>query len=510
MDKWRQARWPEPLVHEIGTPETGFVVPFSHEDEELERLVGRPEERLRGMLREELKLPGLTEVEAARHFTRLAEMSYGVDNGPVPLGSCTMKFNPKVSEQLVRDERLRWLHPLQDEGTVQGLLKMLKLLETWLAELTGMDRCSLQTPAGAAGELAGALMIKKYHIDRGEKRDEMLIPDSAHGTNPASAAMAGFRVVKIPTAEDGTVDLKALKAAVGPRTAGIMLTNPNTLGIFEHSILEIADTVHAAGGLLYYDGANLNGIMGITRPGDMGFDIVHLNIHKTFAAPHGGGGPGAGVVCAKGTLVDYLPRPLLEEREGRLYWDYSCERCIGRVRAFYGNIVPLLKGFLYIASMGPWGLREAALQSTLNTNYFLALMRKVEGYELPYGRQPRKHEAVLSAKPLARETGVTAGDVAKALLDRGLHAPTIYFPLIVEEALMIEFTESESKRSIEAYAQALKEIAEAAKRSPEEVKAAPRNTAVARIDDVYANHPRTVTPTYRVYERRIRGERLVL
>ncbi len=510
--EWRQARWPEPVILEYPDTGRGVLVPYAHEAAELERLVGRPEDRLAGLLREELRIPDLSEVDVVRHFVRLSQMSYGVDVGPVPLGSCTMKYNPKINELLASDVRLSMLHPYQDEETVQGLLEMLYKLERWLAELTGMDRCSLQPPAGAAGELAGALMIAKYHRDRGQaQRDEMLVPDSAHGTNPASAAMAGFKVVKIPTSERGTVDLEALRAAVGPRTAGLMLTNPNTLGVFEDRILEIADVVHSAGGLLYYDGANLNGIMGIVRPGDMGFDIVHLNIHKTFSAPHGGGGPGAGVVCAKGELVDYLPRPLIEYDGRRYYWDYRCERCIGRVRAFYGNVIPLIKAYLYIAALGPEGLREAAVQSVINTNYFIALMRGVRGYELPYDpERPRKHELVISAEPLARETGVRAEDVAKALLDRGLHAPTIYFPLIVEEALMIEFTESEPRHVIEAYARALKEIAETAYTKPEEVRRAPQRTAVTRLDAVYANHPRTVTPSHRVFRRRAEGERLTL
>lgn len=506
---WRQAKWSEPLIYDLGSYDnTWFVHPYSDEDEKLERLVGAPEERLGRMLRREApRVPGLSEVEVVRHFTRLSQMSYGVDTGPVPLGSCTMKYNPKISEELARDPRIRYLHPYQDEETVQGLLEILYLLERWLAELTGMDRCSFQPPAGAAGELTGALMIRKYFTDRGEERDEMLIPDSAHGTNPASAAMAGFRVVRIPTSEHGTLDMEALEAALSERTAGIMLTNPNTLGLFEDRILEVAEKLHSRGALLYYDGANLNGIMGIVRPGDMGFDIVHLNVHKTFSAPHGGGGPGAGVVCARGELVDYLPRPLIARKNGRYYWDYECKRCIGRVRMFYGNILPLVKTFIYIAMLGGEGLRETAIQSVINTNYFIALMRGVRGYELPYDPdRPRKHELVLSAKPLKRDTGVTAEDVAKALLDRGLHAPTMYFPLIVDEALMIEFTESEPRRSIEEYARALREIVEEAYRDPEAVKRAPRNTAVGRLDNVYANHPRSVTPSHRVLRRRLAGE----
>jgi glycine dehydrogenase subunit 2 len=508
---WRQARWREPVILDYPDTGRGVLVPFGDEIAELEKIVGRPEEALRDFLRDELRIPNLSEIDVVRHFVRLSQMSYGVDVGPVPLGSCTMKYNPKINEILTLNPKLVMLHPYQDEETVQGLLEILYKLERWLTEITGMDRCSFQPPAGAAGELAGALMIAKYHRDRGELRDEMLIPDSAHGTNPASAAMAGFKVVKIPTSEEGTVDVEALRAAVGPRTAGLMLTNPNTLGIFEDKILEIADIVHSAGGLLYYDGANLNGIMGIVRPGDMGFDIVHLNIHKTFSAPHGGGGPGAGVVCAKGELVDYLPRPLIEYDGRRYYWDYRCERCIGRVRAFYGNIVPLIKAYLYIAALGPDGLKEAAIQSVINTNYFIALMRGVRGFKLPYDpERPRKHELVMSAEPLARETGVRAEDVAKALLDRGLHAPTIYFPLIVEEALMIEFTESEPRHVIESYAEALKEIAEQAYRDPESVKKSPQNTSVTRLDSVYANHPRSVTPSHRVYRRRMQGEKLTL
>lgn len=511
---WRQARWSEPLVYELGSPDnSGFIRPYSDEDAELERVLGAtPEEKLGRMLRDRApEIPGLSEIEVVRHFTRLSQMSYGVDVGPVPLGSCTMKYNPKISEDIARDPRIRYLHPYQDPDTVQGLLEMLYLLERWLAELTGMDRCSLQTPAGAAGELAGALMIRKYFMDRGEDRDEMLIPDSAHGTNPASAAMAGFKVVRIPTSENGTVDMEALDAALSEQTAGIMLTNPNTLGIFEDQILEIADKLHSIGALLYYDGANLNGIMGIVRPGDMGFDIIHLNLHKTFGAPHGGGGPGAGVVCARGELVDYLPRPLIAKKGDRYYWDYECKKCIGRIRTFYGNIVPLVKAFIYIAMLGGEGLREAAIQSVINTNYFIALMRGVDGYELPYDpERPRKHELVLSAKPLKQETGVTAEDIAKALLDRGLHAPTIYFPLIVDEALMIEFTESEPRRQIEEYAAALQEIAREARRNPSALKQLPKNTSIGRLDNVYANRPRSVTPTFRVLRRRLQGEQLSL
>ncbi len=511
---WRQAKWHEPLIYELGAPgRVGFLVP--DDAEIVEALGGDRDAILEHLVPEALRrlspppLPEVSEVEVARHYTRLSQMSYGVDNGPVPLGSCTMKYNPKIAEQLTADPRITWLHPLQDEETVQGLLEILYKLERWLAEITGMDRCSLQPPAGASGELTGTLMIRKYHLDRGEdQRVEMLVPDSAHGTNPASAAMAGFRVVRIPTDEGGEVDIEALHTALSDQTAGMMLTNPNTLGVFESRILEISRLVHEAGGIMYYDGANLNGILGIARPGDMGFDIVHINIHKTFAAPHGGGGPGAGPVCAKGEMVDYLPRPLLEYDGEKYYWDHSCDKCIGRVRAFHGNIVPLVKAFIYIASLGPQGLREVAEQAVLNTNYFISLMKGAKGYMLPYDpSKPRKHEVVYSAKPLAQEKGVTAEDVAKNLLDAGLYAPTIYFPLIVEEALMVEFTDTETAENVERYAETLRRIAAM---EPEEARKAPRNTSIGRLDMVKANHPASVTPSYRIYRRRLKGEKLRL
>ncbi len=511
MNEWRQSKWNEPLIYELGkSGRIGYLVPEL--EEEIKNNVRLSEVLPKELLRSSIpELPEVSEVEVLRHYTRLAETSYGVDHGPVPLGSCTMKYNPRIAEELALDERLTMLHPLQDDEDVQGLLEILYELEKWLAEITGMDRCSLQPPAGAAGELVGALMIRKYHELRGENRDEMLIPDNAHGTNPASAAMAGFKVVRLLTDERGNLDLEALKAVVGSRTAGIMLTNPNTLGLFEEHIMEIADIVHGVGGLLYYDGANLNGILGVVRPGDMGFDIVHLNLHKTFGTPHGGGGPGAGPVCAKGELVDLLPRPLIEYDGRKYYLDYKCDKCIGRIRAFNGNIIPLVKAYIYILSLGPQGLREVAEQSVLNTNYFISLMKDVKGYDLPYDpSRPRKHEVVYSAKPLTRDYGITAEDVAKNLLDHGLYAPTIYFPLIVEEALMIEFTDTETKENIEYYAKVLKDIAEKAKEDPSKLREAPVNTSVRRVNAVKANHPKYVTPTYRVLKLRREGKIKVL
>ena len=500
---FRQAVWNEPLLYEISKPgRRGFRPPI---DNDIRRVVGEPGSLIPGKVarRRPPSLPEVSEVEVVRHFTRLSQMNWGVDLGTYPLGSCTMKYNPKVNEDNELLRKLLYVHPEQPEDTVQGLLEVLYKLERWLAEITGMDRGSFQPSAGAHGELVGALMIRAYHEHRGEgRRDEIIVPDSAHGTNPASAAMAGFKVITIPS-KDGRVDLDALEAALSDRTAGMMLTNPNTLGLFEPHILEIARMVHEAGGLLYYDGANLNGIIGYARPGDMGFDIVHLNIHKTFSAPHGGGGPGAGVVLAKGELVKFLPVPLVSYDGEKYYWDYDVPYTIGRVRAYYGNIAPLVKAYAYILALGGEGLKQATELAVVATNYFLKRMEGVEGYELPYAKGvPRKHEAVISAKPLARKTSVTAEDVAKALLDRGMHAPTMYFPLIVEEALMVEFTESEPKEAIDAYVDALREIAKEAFKDPKAVKASPTNTSVGRLDLVKANRPSSYVPSYRVLVKR--------
>jgi len=499
---YRQARWDEPLIFELGGKgRCGFSVPHSGDFEDvrvrLEDVL--PSGALR---RKPPNLPEVSEVEVVRHFTRLSQMNWGVDLGAYPLGSCTMKYNPKVNEDNELVRKLAYVHPEQPEETVQGLLEALYKLERWLAEITGMDRGSFQAAAGAHGELVGALMIRAYHEYKGEERDEMIIPDSAHGTNPASAAMAGFKVITVPS-KDGRVNLEALEAAVSDETAGIMLTNPNTLGLFEYEILDIARIVHEAGGLLYYDGANLNGIMGYARPGDMGFDIVHLNIHKTFSAPHGGSGTGAGVALAKGELVHFLPTPLIAFDGEKYYWDYDIPHSIGRVRVYYGNIIPLVKAYAYILALGGEGLKEVTTQAVVATNYFISKLKGVKGYEIPYAEGvPRKHEVVVSAKPLARDTGVTAEDVAKALLDRGLHAPTMYFPLIVNEALMIEFTETEPKESIDAYASALAEISSKAYENPEEVKLAPKNTSVGRLDLVKANRLSTFIPSYRYLKRR--------
>lgn len=464
----------------------------------------------RNMRRDKLTLPNVSEVEVVRHYIRLSQMSWGVDLGTYPLGSCTMKYNPKYFERNVLLEKIESVHPLQPVETVQGILKLLYELEKWLAEITGMKKGSFQPAAGAHGELTGALMIRKYHIDKGERfRDEIIIPDSAHGTNPASASMAGFKVITVPTGESGTIDLDALQEALSRRTAGIMLTNPNTLGIFEKDIVEVAKMIHDEGGLLYYDGANLNGIMGVARPGDMGFDIVHLNMHKTFAAPHGGGGPGACVVLAKGELVDYLPVPLVAYDGKRYYWDYNVPKTIGKVRAFYGNIAQLVRAYLYLLSLGYDGIKEVTYHSVLITNYFVSLLKPLRGIEVSYSRNRlRKHEVVISVKKLEEETGVSATDVAKALMDKGVHAPTVYFPLIVKEALMIEFTETESVDDVERYARYLREIIKAAYKNPEQVKSSPTNLSIKRLDEVKANSLKEFVSSYRLLVKRTANRRL--
>ena len=438
---YRQARWEEPIIFELGGQgRTGYLVPDV--EDEIKRYVGEikvPEKILR---KDPPRLPELSEVEVARHFIRLTQMSYGVDSGPIPLGSCTMKYNPKMMLKYLSDPRVALLHPLQDEETVQGLLEAMYYLQRWLANIVGMDVCTLHPAAGAQGELTGALIIRRYHDLKGnDLKDEIIVPDSAHGTNPASASMAGFKVIEISTAEDGNVDIEALESAVSERTAGLMITNPSTLGLFEERIVDVAKKIHEVDGLLYYDGANLNGIMGYARPGDMGFDIAHINIHKTFSSPHGGGGPGAGPVCVKDREVkdgvrlrDIIPGPIVvKDRNGNFRVEMP-KHSPGRLRAFFGNVGPLLWGFLYILALGPQGLKEVTELAVLNTNYFIKLLERegVKGYELRYGpKRFRKHEVVLSAEPLKAETGVTAEDVAKGLLDRGFYAPTIYFLKLV-------------------------------------------------------------------------------
>lgn len=427
--------------------------------------------------------PSLSELEVVRHFTNLSRLNYGIDNNIYPLGSCSMKYNPKINESLAEMEEFLDIHPYMDEEYVQGALKIIYELERFLCEITGMDGFTLQPSAGAHGELTGLLIAKAYFKDRKEDKDLVIVPDSAHGTNPASAVMAGFKVVEVKSDERGLVSPSAIKPFLNDRIALIMLTNPNTLGLFEEDIDEIAHLVHDAGGLLYYDGANLNGIVGITRPGDMGFDIVHLNLHKTFSTPHGGGGPGSGPLGVKDFLVPFLPVPRVLFNDGFYSLNYDFPKSIGKVKCFYGNFTVLIKAYCYIRLLGREGLRSIAEISTLNANY---LQKRIgEFLEVPYKRLC-KHEFVASLKAF-KNKGVRALDIAKRLIDKGVHPPTVYFPLIVEEAFMIEPTETESLDSLDRFVEALKEVIEEVNTNPDIVKEAPREHIIKRIDEAKAS-----------------------
>lgn len=436
------------------------------------------------MLRETpAQLPEVYEVDVIRHYTELSRRNFGVDNGFYPLGSCTMKYNPKINEDTARLSGFANLHPYQPEESIQGALELLYTLQNDLAALTGMDQVTLQPAAGAHGEWTGLMMIRAYHESRGETRTKVIVPDSSHGTNPASATFAGFETVTIPSNERGMVDIEALKQAVGSDTAALMLTNPSTLGLFEEQIVEIARIVHEAGGLLYYDGANSNAIMGIARPGDMGFDVVHLNLHKTMSTPHGGGGPGAGPVGVKSKLIPFLPKPIVRRLDDGTYsFDYDRPESIGRVKAFYGNFGILVRAYTYIRTYGPEGLRRVSECAVLNANY---MMHRLSPYfDMPYPGVC-KHEFVMSGRSL-KQYGVRTLDVAKRLLDFGYHPPTIYFPLNVEECIMIEPTETESKETLDAFIDTMIQIAEEARTNPEVVVNAPYNTVVRRLDETTA------------------------
>jgi len=507
VKEFHQARWPEPVIFEIGSQDrVGYSFPALNESL---RSTIADQYPMPSRLRREVDpdLPELSEVEVMRHFIRLSQMNFGVNNGFYPLGSCTMKYNPKINDAIASLDEVHWIHPYQPEDTLQGMLEVMYKLALWLAEITGMSKFSLQPAAGANGEFTGTLMIRAYHKLNGEleQRREIIIPDSAHGTNPASASMAGFDVVTVPTDEDGCVDLEALKEAVSSRTAGLMLTNPNTLGIFENKILEIEKIVHEAGGLLYYDGANLNAILGKTRPGDMGFDIVHLNLHKTFSTPHGGGGPGSGPVGVKEHLEDFLPVPLVEFDGKHYYLNYKVPHTIGRIKGFYGNFEVIIRAFAYILTMGAEGLKKAAEISVLNANYLASKLSRIRGFDIPYGRgKPKKHEFVLSCSRLKSETGISAREVSKRMLDYGVHAPTIYFPSIVKEALMIEPTETEPIEEIDKFAEILASISRESYEDPEKILKAPHNTSVGRVDEVKASHPRTLCLSWRMFKKRFK------
>jgi len=432
---------------------------------------------------EDVDLPEVSEVDVVRHFTRLSQKNYGVDSGFYPLGSCTMKYNPKINEEVSRLAGFMKVHPYQPEETVQGCLELLYKTDRFLSEITGMDRFSLQPAAGAHGEMTGLMIIKAFHQNKGDsKRTKIIVPDSAHGTNPASAAAVGFDVVEVKSDDRGGIDIDALKELMSDEIAGLMLTNPNTLGLFDENIDKIAKIVHDAGGLLYYDGANANAIVGISRPGDMGFDVVHLNLHKTFSTPHGGGGPGSGPVGVKKELVPFLPRPMIEYSNGKYYFDYNHPLSIGRIKSFYGNFLVVVKAYAYILSLGAEGLRKVSEAAVLNANYIKEKLKKY--YHLPYDRTCM-HEVVFSGQ-WQKESGVSTLDIAKRLLDYGYHPPTVYFSLIVREALMIEPTETESRETLDEFIAAMIEIANEAKDEPEKLRNAPVTTPVQRLDEAKA------------------------
>ncbi len=430
------------------------------------------------------RLPELSEVEVSRHYSALERRAFGVNNGFYPLGSCTMKYNPRVNETAAALPGFADVHPLQPAHTVQGCLEVLSESEKLLCEITGMDAMTFQPAAGAHGEWTGLLLMQAYHQARGDTaRTKIIVPDSAHGTNPASAAMVGATVVSVPSNADGGVDLDALKAAVGPDTFGLMLTNPNTLGLFDPNIEQITRIVHDAGGLCYYDGANLNAIMGITRPGDMGFDVIHLNLHKTFSTPHGGGGPGSGPTGCKAFLADYLPSPRVTERDGVYALDGNLPHSVGKVKMFYGNFSVVVRALTYLYTLGAAGIPEAAQHAVLNANY---LMKQISGFFPPAYDVPCMHEFVCSIDVLKQRCGVSAMDIAKAMLDEGMHPPTMYFPLIVHEALMFEPTETETRETLDEAAAVLRRIYDKATAEPDSLHSAPHHAAIGRPDEVAA------------------------
>lgn len=459
---------------------TGYSLPkLDIPEKPIEEMI--PESLIR---KEEAELPQVYETEVVRHYTNLSRLNHAVDVGFYPLGSCTMKYNPKVNEKISKFDGFAYIHPYQPEETVQGALEIMYNLQILLCEITGMDYMTLQPAAGAHGELTGMSIIKKYHEDRGDfNRNKVLVPDSAHGTNPASAAMCGFEVIELKSTEQGLIDLEELKKNLDENTAAVMLTNPNTLGLYEKDIDTITRLAHEAGALLYYDGANLNAIMGKVRPGDMGFDVVHLNLHKTFSTPHGMGGPGSGPVGVKAFLKDYLPIPVVEQDEkGFYYFNYDLPKSIGKVRSFYGNFGVFVKAYAYILFMGKDGLKKASELAVLNANY---LRSKISKFLKIASDIVCMHEFVVDGSEF-KKYGVKTLDVAKRLLDYGYHPPTVYFPLIVPEALMIEPTETETKETLDGFAETLEKILKEAEKSSELLKNAPHNTYVRRLDEARA------------------------
>jgi glycine dehydrogenase subunit 2 len=470
---------PEKLVFEISQPgRSGVTLPACDVPERplSELLPGVP-------LREELRLPEVAQIDLMRHFVRLSQKNFSIDTNFYPLGSCTMKYNPKVHEDVARLPGFADIHPYQDPSQIQGALRLMHELQGYLAEISGMDAITLQPAAGAHGELVGVLIIRAYHQSREDRaRRRILVPDSAHGTNPATAAICGFAVTSVKGSATGGVDVDDLRAKLGPDVAGLMITIPSTLGLFDERILDVTGLVHEAGGLVYCDGANLNAVVGQARFGDLGGDVMHFNLHKTFTTPHGGGGPGAGPVGVKAELARFLPAPIVARRGSEYYLDDDRPDSIGRVRSFNGNFAMLVRAYTYIRMLGPGGLRDVAANAVLNANYVLARLRGA--YDVPFDRTCM-HEFVLSARNL-RPHGVRALDVAKRLIDHGYHPPTIYFPLVVEEALMIEPTETESKETLDAFVEAMLRIAEEARENPDVLHEAPHVTPVRRLDEVTA------------------------
>lgn len=470
----------QPLIFELSKPgRIGYSLPEMDVPETpLSELL--PDEFIR---KEEPNLPEVSELDIMRHYTALSKRNHGVDSGFYPLGSCTMKYNPKINENVARYNGFAHVHPLQEPETVQGSLGLMYDLQQHLKEITGMDEVTLQPAAGAHGEWTGLMLIRAFHEANGDyNRVKVIIPDSAHGTNPASATVAGLQTITVKSGPDGLVDLEDLKQVVGEDTAALMLTNPNTLGLFEEQILEMAEIVHGAGGKLYYDGANLNAVLSKARPGDMGFDVVHLNLHKTFTGPHGGGGPGSGPVGVKQELIPFLPKPLVVKNGENFELDYDRPQSIGRVKPFFGNFGINVRAYTYIRSMGPDGLKAVTEYAVLNANYMMR--RLADYYDLPYTKHC-KHEFVISGKR-QKKLGVRALDIAKRLLDFGYHPPTIYFPLNVEECMMIEPTETESKETLDGFIDAMIQIAKEAEENPEIVQEAPHTTVISRLDETLA------------------------
>ena len=470
----------EKLIFELSSPgRKGYSLPkLDVPDADIKSLI--PHECLR---KDGPDLPEVSELDCVRHFTRLSQLNYSIDTNFYPLGSCTMKYNPKINEKIAGLPQFTGLHPYQPETSVQGMLEVLYETEQALCKICGMDAFTLQPAAGAHGELTGMLIVRAYHTSKGGPRKKVIIPDSAHGTNPASAALCGYEVVTVKSDKAGRIDLEALKSVMSEEVAVLMLTNPNTLGLFEKNVKEIADIVHNAGALLYLDGANLNALLGIARPGDMGFDVCHVNLHKTFSTPHGGGGPGSGPVGVKAHLADFLPVPRIKQKRNKLSFDYDVKKSIGRVRAFYGNVGVIIRAYCYMRSLGSDGLKDATFEAVLNANYLKAKLKK--DYMLAVDGEPCMHEFVLTGKD-KKEFGVKTLDIAKRLLDYGFYAPTVYFPLIVEEAIMIEPTETESKETLDAFAEAMIKIAAEARSNASLLTGAPHITPVRRLDEVLA------------------------